>query len=337
MSRLHMKQTPAEREAEEDRAWRKAQRAARKGRPSYSDNPSHSDRKHKRKHSRSPSTRKKKRRSPSPYHEPGLDEGWVPPPTSSKVDVDALCAEMEERRFREKLFDAMGDDAGLDGAEAHYNDYAYVPPRWTDSRQSSNKLAGEDLTNMEDEQYAEWVREGMWKRTHRAEVEAQERAEEERKKRKEKEKARREETRKMEQEAGERRARRQHAKEQQHAVNAWIAYDERWAQLRAGQAQPEELAFTDLPWPTYPPPRLPLPPEALSRQAISAFLLSPLHSIGKPRRQRLREALLLYHPDRFMAKWMGIIREVDAPSVKEAVGRVARVLTGLVEEGDQAD
>ncbi|KAG8743447.1 hypothetical protein FRC10_012026 [Ceratobasidium sp. 414] len=336
MSRLHMKQTPAEREAEEDRAWRKTQRAARKSRPLHSDDDSHSERKHKRKRSRSPS-RKKGRHSPLPFNEPELEEGWVPPPTSSKFDTEALRAEIEERRFREKLFDAMGDDAGLDGTEAHYNDYAFVPPRWRDPGQPSTKLAGDTLSNMDDEQYAEWVREGMWRRTHRAEVEAQERAEEEKKRRKEKERARRKESRKMEREAEERRARRQQVKDQQHVVDAWIAYDTRWAQLRAEQAQPGELAFTDLPWPSYPPPKLPLSPEALSKQAISAFLLSPLHSIGKPRRQRLREALLLYHPDRFVAKWMGLIWEKDAPPVQEAVGRVARVLTGLVEEGDQGD
>ncbi|KAG9122764.1 hypothetical protein FRC07_000714 [Ceratobasidium sp. 392] len=334
-----MKQTPAECEVEEDRAWRKAQRAARKGRSSYSDNHphSHSERRHKRRRSRSPSSRKKMRNSLSPFDEQKLEEGWIPPPTSSKIDEDALRAEMEERRFREKLFDAMGDDAGLDGTEAHYNDYAHVPPRWKGPGQSGTRLAEEDPANMDDEQYAEWVREGMWRRTHRAEVEAQERAEEEKKKRKEKEKARREDTRKMEREAEERRARRQQAKEQQHVVDAWIVYDARWTQLRGGQAQPGELAFTDLPWPCYPPPKLPLSPEALSRQVISAFLLSPLHSIGKPRKQRLREALLLYHPDRFTAKWMGVIREMDVSSVQEAVGRVARVLTGLVEEGDQGD
>ncbi|KAG8698136.1 hypothetical protein FRC08_006108, partial [Ceratobasidium sp. 394] len=311
MGRLHMKQTPAEREEEEDRAWRKAQRAARKGRPLYSSDDPHPKRKHKRKRSRSPSRRK--RHSPLPPREPELDERWVPPPGSSKIDTEALRAEMEERMFREKLFDAMGDDAGLDGAEAHYNDYTYVPPRWRDPGESSTKLAGGDLSNLDDEQYAEWVREGMWRRTHRAEVEAQERAEEEKKRQKEKEKARREETRKMEREAVEHRARRQQVKEQQHVVDAWIAYDTRWTQLRAGQAQPGELAFTDLPWPSYPAPKLPLSPEALSKQAISAFLLSPLHSIGKPRRQRLREALLLYHPDRFVAKWMGLIREKDGP------------------------
>ncbi|KAF8608193.1 hypothetical protein BDV93DRAFT_486785 [Ceratobasidium sp. AG-I] len=347
MTRLHMKKTPAERETEEDRAWRKAQRAARKGRHMDSEEHSESDRKHKRKRSKSPSSRHRhhkhdKKKSPIPsFNEYSREQdqgGWEPPPTSSKVDLDELRAEMEERRFREKLFDAMGDDAGFDQTEAYYNDFSHVPPRWREPGESA-AAKGPDTSAMDDEQYAEWIREGMWKRTHRAEVEAREQAEKEKRKRKEKEKARREETKKMDREVDERRSRKQQLKEQQGALDAWGAYDAQWAQLRSsGRSEPDlKLSFMDLPWPSYPPPSLPLSQEALSKQAISAFLLSPLHSVGKPRKQRLREALLLYHPDRFVAKWMGLVRERDATEVQEAVGRVARVLTGLVEEGDQGE
>lgn len=328
-----MKQTPAERDREEERAWRKAQKAARKARR-HSDDPDRPS-KHKRKRSRSPSSRHKKKREVPPFSEyQGHDlddEGWVPPPSSSKADLDALRAEMEERRFREKLFDAMGDDAGFADTEARFNEYDdYIPSRWREDRPRNR----DDPSTMEDDEYAEWVREGMWKRTHRAEVEAQERAEEERKRKKEKQKARKEETRRMEQEDNEKRARRRQVKEQQSIVDAWTAYDTRWTQLRAGPAS-AKLSFTDLAWPCHPLPILPLGPDALSKEVISSFLLSPLHSVGKPRKQRLREALLLYHPDRFVAKWMGLVREKDAPGVQEAVGRVARALTALVEEGDQ--
>ena len=325
---LHMKQTPAEREREEERAWRKAQRAARKSRRLHSDD---TERHSKRKRSRSPlSTRKKGDSIPS-FSDVNDDEGWAPPPSSSKTDMDALRAEMEERRFREKLFDAMGDDSGLADTEAHFNEYNdYIPPRWrADTR--------DDPSNMDDEQYAEWVREGMWRRTHRAEVEAQERAEEERKQRKEQEKAKRAKTRRMEREETERRAKRRQANEQKSVIDAWLAYDTRWTQLRSLDSKSGGLTFADLPWPCDPTPTLPLDPNALSRQVVSSFLLSPLHSVGKPRKQRLRDALLLYHPDRFVAKWMGLVREEDASGVQEAVGRVARVLTGLVEEGDQGD
>ncbi|KAJ1306002.1 hypothetical protein OPQ81_010717 [Rhizoctonia solani] len=331
MGRLHMKQTPAEREEEEERAYRKAQRAARKARRVYPghDDTSSSHPKHKRSHS--PPHRRKRRRESVPPFDQG-DES-VPPASASKIDMEALRAEMEERQFREKLFDAMGDDAGLENTEAHFNEYDdFVPDRWKDPVSSHLR---DDPSMMDDDQYAEWIREGMWRRTHRAELEAQERAEEDRKRKKEKEKARREATRRMEREDNERRAKRKQAKEQKSVVEGWIAYEAQWAQLRPSETN--SLGFIDLPWPCFPPPCLPLDPDTLSKQAISSFLLSPLHSIGKPRKQRLREALLLYHPDRFIARWMSRIRKEDVQGVQEAVGRVARVLTGLVEEGDQGE
>ncbi|KAH7334694.1 hypothetical protein B0J17DRAFT_671190 [Rhizoctonia solani] len=330
MGRLHMKETPAEREEEEERAYRKAKKAARKARRLHSDYDDSSSSKHKRKRSRSPSHRHKKRRDSVPPFE---EDGWVSPASVSNVDMDTLRAEMEERQFREKLLDAMGDDAGFETIETQFNEYDdVVPDRWKDSASSHLR---NDPSMMDDDQYAEWIREGIWRRTHKAEVEAQERAEEERKRKREKERARREKTRRMEREDNERRARRKQVKEQRSALEGWIAYETQWAQLRPSETT--SLGFTDLPWPCYPPPRLPLEPDTLSKQTISSFLLSPLHSIGKPRKQRLREALLLYHPDRFMAKWMGRVRKEDTQGVQEAVGRVARVLTGLVEEGDQGE
>ncbi|CAE6388440.1 unnamed protein product [Rhizoctonia solani] len=335
MGRLHMKQTPVEREEEEERAYRKAQKAARKARRLYSDY-SDSSSKHKRKRSRSPSRRHKKRHDSVPLFDEYLEKGARTPPSSasaSNINMDTLRAEMEERQFREKLFDAMGDDTGLENMETRFNEYDdHVPDRWKDPASSHLR---EDPSVMDDDQYAEWIREGMWRRTHKAEVEAQERAEEERKRKKEREKARRQETRRMEREDNERRSRRKQAKEQQSVVEGWIAYEAQWAHMRPSETT--SLGFIDLPWPCHPPPRLPLDPDALSKQTISTFLLSPLHSIGKPRKQRLREALLLYHPDRFVAKWMGRVRKEDAQAVQEAVGRVVRVLTGLVEEGDQGE
>ncbi|KDN47926.1 hypothetical protein RSAG8_03346, partial [Rhizoctonia solani AG-8 WAC10335] len=194
MSRLHMKQTPADREEEEERAYRKAQKAARKARRLYPDYDDSSSSKHKRKRSHSPS-RRKKRRDPVP---PLDEDGWIPPASSSKVDMDALRAEMEERQFREKLFDAMGDDVGLENTEARLNEYVdFVPDRWKDSTSSHLR---DDPSTMGDDQYAEWIREGMWRRTHKAEVEARERAEEERKRKKERERAKREKSRKMDSE-----------------------------------------------------------------------------------------------------------------------------------------
>jgi hypothetical protein len=60
-------------------------------------------------------------------------------------------------------------------------------------------------------------------------------------------------------------------------------------------------------------------------------VLSPLHSHGKNRKQRIREALLVFHPDRF-DKWIRLVRnERDRQLVHEAAGSVVRILNALLE------
>jgi hypothetical protein len=73
-----------------------------------------------------------------------------------------------EESFQEKLRDALEDDDRLDGIEARLNEYAYVPRRW---RGASSQAYGEDTVDgpddhpnfMNDDEYAEWVRVGMWR------------------------------------------------------------------------------------------------------------------------------------------------------------------------------
>lgn len=90
-----------------------------------------------------------------------------------KVDYERIQAEIEEQRFREKMFDALGDDERLDSVETRMNDYAHVPDRWR-SGGSTGARGGPsedyydidtfihlDPQSMDDEEYAEWVRLGM--------------------------------------------------------------------------------------------------------------------------------------------------------------------------------
>jgi hypothetical protein len=83
----------------------------------------------------------------------------------------------EEQRFREKMFDALRDDEHLDSLEARLNDFAHVPERWRSARGSKptdvySDVYGVDDTsrldpqNMDDEEYAEWIRLGMYRFVH---------------------------------------------------------------------------------------------------------------------------------------------------------------------------
>lgn len=103
----------------------------------------------------------------------------IPPSRSHahKPDYDAIKAEIEEKMFREKMFDAMGDDDRLDSVEAQFNDFAHVPDRWRTTGSSSQFGAWEssasmldddgllklDPRHMDDEEYTEWVRAGMYR------------------------------------------------------------------------------------------------------------------------------------------------------------------------------
>ena len=74
----------------------------------------------------------------------------------------------EEERFEQKLWDALGDDERLDGVEARLNEYAHVPRRWrgVDLREhnlDSTDGLDDDPRYMNDDEYAEWVRVGIWR------------------------------------------------------------------------------------------------------------------------------------------------------------------------------
>ena len=58
----------------------------------------------------------------------------------------------------------MGDDDRLDGVEASMNSYAHVPRRWRGGgMERMDDELDVDPQYMQDEDYAEWVREGMWR------------------------------------------------------------------------------------------------------------------------------------------------------------------------------
>jgi hypothetical protein len=75
-------------------------------------------------------------------------------------------------------------------------------------------------------------------------------------------------------------------------------------------------------------------PEQLIPVQIAHFILHPQHSPGKSRKDRLKEALLRWHPDRFETKWLKKVVEEDREAVKDGVGRVVRALNELLNPSD---
>ena len=252
--------------------------------------------------------------------------------------MEDLRTEAEEAHFRSKLFNMMEDDERLDALEASFNSHAHIPHRWGSPGEcsSATKEADADINTMTDEEYAEWIRRGMWRRTHREEIEAEERKQGEKKRRKEMERAARKAYQEEQRQKEMRRATRRAEKEAESRRDAWVTYQSSWSKLQARAAtaldrygaEPPLLTFSSIPWPVFTYPEA---PEVLTKEAISQFLFSSDHSLDKSHKQRIRDALLAYHPDRFVGRYISLVQPSHQKAVNEGVGRVVRVLNDLQE------
>lgn len=332
-SKLHLKRTPAEQAAHE---FRKAQRAARKAakKRRHTELSDHEDN-----HS------KKSRHSSQGGYVFDLsdaDYGPPPPPGPSshahKPDYDAIYAQVEEDRFREKMFGALEDDERLDAVESRLNEYTHIPRRWRDGgMERMDDELGVDPHMMEEEDYAEWVRAGMWRKKHAEEHEEQLRKEKERADRRKREEAVREETRRLERAAESERRRRRNGKERQREADARAAYDAQWKQLLATTDTDDILAFSNVPWPVFGSREAKL--DDFTLESVSTFLLPPTGSdvdeetAKKERKDKLRETMLRFHPDKFEGRILARVHDKEKERVKEAVGVVARILGELMGGG----
>ncbi|CAE6479482.1 unnamed protein product [Rhizoctonia solani] len=114
-------------------------------------------------------------------------------------------------------------------------------------------------------------------------------------------------------------------------VPAWEAYKEGCTELM--RAKPPKgktsgrVTFYDIPWPVLGQASS---FHDLTNENISAFLLSPYHSQDKSPKARLRAAILIWHPDKFVQKVLPHIAESHRPAVSAGVDIVARIVTELI-------
>ncbi|KIJ51872.1 hypothetical protein M422DRAFT_776445 [Sphaerobolus stellatus SS14] len=128
-------------------------------------------------------------------------------------------------------------------------------------------------------------------------------------------------------------------REKREHAEGWKKYQEGWSFLSS--RKPGVLKLDDIPWPitqvfvSYPNAKgqgnL---DKVFSKESISLFIFSSHHSSDKPKKQRLHEALLRYHPDRFEARWLTRVsgERNEQECVREIVGLVARALGELLRE-----
>lgn len=120
------------------------------------------------------------------------------------------------------------------------------------------------------------------------------------------------------------RAKQERARANVASADVWRTYEARWANIANHS---ESLTFRTIPWPLV---SRPTSAKDIMPAEITAFLLSPLHSQSQTRKDRIRSALLRWHPDRFRKYLLKVVEE-DREAVEEGAGIVARVLNDLSE------
>ena len=109
---------------------------------------------------------------------------------------------------------------------------------------------------------------------------------------------------------------------------AWERYEEKWAALNpSAESSTSPLTFKSIPWPLLSPPGK---VEDITPARIAMFLLSPNHSGEVSRKDRIKNALRRWHPDRF-GRILTRVVEIDKKDVEEGVGIIARCLNSLME------
>lgn len=139
------------------------------------------------------------------------------------------------------------------------------------------------------------------------------------------------EERRREAEKAKERVMRERARLERATIDAWNVYELRWVALSAAY-DGIVLKFRDIPWPLLVPP---LTPGEITPGGIEAFILSPAHSPGQSQKERIRAALLRWHPDRF-CRVLGRVRESERNAVEEGVGIVVRCLNDLLTKDNKA-
>ncbi|KAF9049812.1 hypothetical protein BJ165DRAFT_951800 [Panaeolus papilionaceus] len=104
---------------------------------------------------------------------------------------------------------------------------------------------------------------------------------------------------------------------------SWQRYEDGWKRMITDETL---LSFESVPWPVMMQVR---GESDLNRDCISNFLFSPLHSADSSRKERLKKALLRWHPDRF-TRFIDKIQEKDKEKVINSVGIVVRILNDLI-------
>lgn len=206
----------------------------------------------------------------------------------------SLATNYDPDDFTERLFDAMADDEGRDYWQSVYHQPIHDFP------------AQKDMT---DDQYATFVRRGMWERTHKEKADAQRRQS-----RGSKDQEQRE-SRKTQQSDGDH-MRKTNARLQETLERRWRTYLEDWEKL--GQTA---WSMRSVPWPVATGSYKDINPESVAQFLSFA---GPVKALAK---EELRRR---WHPDRFQQRAEKHVTKSDQVVVLKAVTLISQILNNIL-------
>lgn len=145
-----------------------------------------------------------------------------------------------------------------------------------------------DYREEEEEARREEEEEEAREREERARKESERKEREHKKKEKEQEERRKKE-------AERRRKAREEEERQASVPQEWLEYETFWETIHGLLGRPNQT-FASIRWPMIVQPDT---PDDIKVDKIKKFILSPLHSAKRPHKQRIKDALLRWHPDKF--------------------------------------
>ena len=109
--------------------------------------------------------------------------------------------------------------------------------------------------------------------------------------------------------------------EERQVQERWNAYEIRIRALPALAATTEQLSWKDVPWPVWDPPSS---PDDLTPDDIATFIFSTLKIRGSrgSKKEKVRSALLRWHPDKFPATIYAKVAEEERDMVADGVSAV---------------
>jgi hypothetical protein len=283
---------------------------------------------------------------------PGLDYRHLPPFIAQKIFFDALVegrqailrAE-EERKVRDEearyahLLEQ--DSRKAEAAHRRAEDAEYARLLEEDRRKAEAahrraereefaRLLEEDMRKAKEAHRRAMEQEARQRQAERESMKRERRERERREQERRKRERREQELRERERREEERRERERHEREAAHSdlITRLRVYEAKWAALRSNAVGVENLSFYDIPWPSLDNVGC---VGDITEDRVLAFMSHPLHEHiygpGEGQAKSVRSEILRWHPDKFNVKVLGKVVECDREAVKEAAGRVARILT----------